>query len=122
MSSTEPTHGGTVSDPSQTVAAGKGKGKAADTPQDVSMGEDDSSSDEETGAEDESKEEPEEEDEDNMEEIDTDNIINDGRRTRGKTIDFAKAAENAGDELDDDDDEEDDDFEEKDEDDHEMKG
>lgn len=57
-----------------------------------------------------------------MEEIDTDNIINDGRRTRGKTIDFAKAAENAGDELDDDDDEEDDDFEEKDEDDHEMKG
>ena len=62
----------------------------------------------------------EEEDEDNMEEIDTDNIINDGRRTRGKSIDFAKAAEEAGDELDDDDDEEDDDFEEKD-DDHEMK-
>lgn len=55
----------------------------------------------------------EEDDDDNMEEIDTDNIINDGRRTRGKTIDFAKAAENAGDELDDDDDEEDDDFEEK---------
>lgn len=51
-----------------------------------------------------------------MEEIDTDNIINDGRRTRGKTIDFAKAAQNAGDELDDDDDEEDDDFEEKEED------
>lgn len=63
----------------------------------------------------------EEEDEDNMEEIDTDNIISDGRRTRGKSIDFAKAAEEAGDELDDDDDdEEDDDFEEK-EDDHEMK-
>lgn len=62
----------------------------------------------------------EEEDDDNMEEIDTDNIISDGRRTRGKSIDFAKAAENAGDELDDDDDEEDDDFEEK-EDDHEMK-
>ena len=35
-------------------AEGKGKGKAADTaPQDVSMGEEDSSSDEETGAEDE---------------------------------------------------------------------
>lgn len=63
----------------------------------------------------------EEEDEDNMEEIDTDNIITDGRRTRGKAIDFAKAAENAGDELDDDDDDEDDDFEEKDDDDHEMK-
>jgi len=58
----------------------------------------------------------EEDDDDNMEEIDTDNIIQDGRRTRGKSIDFAKAAENAGDELDDDDDEEDDDFEEKEED------
>ena len=41
-------------DPAQTVAEGKGKGKAADfTGQDVSMGEEDSSSDEETGAEDE---------------------------------------------------------------------
>ena len=48
-----------------------------------------------------------------MEEIDTDNIIMDGRRTRGKSIDFAKAAENAGDELEDDDDDEDDDFEEQ---------
>lgn len=58
--------------------------------------------------------EPEEEDEDNMEEIDMDNIINDGRRTRGKQIDFAKAAEDAAKEgdLDDDDDEDDDDFEE----------
>lgn len=62
----------------------------------------------------------EEEDEDNMEEIDTDNIISDGRRTRGVHIDYAKAAEKAGDELDDDDEEDDDDFEEK-EDDHEMK-
>ena len=59
----------------------------------------------------------EEEDEDNMEEISTENIINDGRRTRGKTIDFAKAAETAGDDLDDDDEEDDEDFEEKDEDD-----
>lgn len=120
MSSNDPTRGGTVSDPAQTVAEGKGKGKATDAPHDVSMGEDDSSSDEETGAEDDLKEEPEEKDEDNMEEIDTDNIISDGRRTRGKAIDFAKAAENAGDELDDDDDE-DDDFEEEEEDDHEMK-
>lgn len=165
MSSTDPTRGGSVTDPAQTVAAGKGKGKATDVPQDVSMGEDDSSSDEETGAEDEvcllplqcpalpfygtwlthcarsqrksvSLKLPslqhikppahtgataaEEEDEDNMEEIDTDNIISDGRRTRGKSIDFAKAAEAAGDTLDDDDDEDDDDFEEK-EDDHEMK-
>lgn len=62
----------------------------------------------------------EEEDKDNMEEIDPDNIISE-RRTRGKTIDFAKAAEEAGDELDDDDDDEDDDFEEEEEGDHEMK-
>lgn len=52
----------------------------------------------------------EDEDPDNMEEIDMSNIINSGRRTRGKTIDFAKAAEAAGDDLDDDEDD-DDDFE-----------
>jgi hypothetical protein len=51
-------------------------------------------------------------DEDNMEEIDLNNIIDNGRRTRGKTIDFAKAAEEAGD--DEEDDEEDDDFEDPD--------
>ncbi len=44
-----------------------------------------------------------------MEEIDTDNIIPDGRRTRGRTIDFAKAAKELPEEDDDDDD--DDDFE-----------
>ncbi|KAK0508332.1 hypothetical protein JMJ35_009416 [Cladonia borealis] len=110
---------GNESNPAQTVAEGKGKGKAVDlAPQDVSMGEDDSSSDEETGAEDELigvAITVEEEDEDNMEEIDTDNIIPSGRRTRGKTIDFAEAAKNAGDELEDDEDDDDDDFEEKDE-------
>ena len=50
-----------------------------------------------------------------MEEIDLDNIV--GRRTRGKKINFAKAAEEAKDELgdeDDDDEEDDDDFEEPD--------
>lgn len=48
----------------------------------------------------------EEADEDNMEEIETSNIIH-GSRTRGKTIDFAKANQ----ELEGDDDEdEDDDF------------
>lgn len=46
-----------------------------------------------------------------MEEIDTDNIISSGRRTRGRQIDFAKAAEESKD-LDDDEDDEDDDFEE----------
>ena len=50
MSSTNPTQGGSASDPTQ---IGKGKGKATDVPQDVSMGEEESSSDEETGAEDE---------------------------------------------------------------------
>jgi hypothetical protein len=48
-------------------------------------------------------------DEDNMEEIDLENIIPDGRRTRGRQIDFAKAAEELPEE--DEDEEEDDDFE-----------
>ena len=47
-----------------------------------------------------------------MEEIDTSNIV--GSRTRGKQIDYAKAAAEAKDELPDDDDEDDDeDFEEE---------
>lgn len=49
-----------------------------------------------------------------MEEIDTSNIIS-GSRTRGKTIDFAEAAKEAGDE-DEDDEEDDEDFEAPDED------
>lgn len=43
-----------------------------------------------------------------MEEIDLENIIPDGRRTRGRNIDFAKAAEELPEE--DDDEEDDDDF------------
>jgi hypothetical protein len=39
-----------------------------------------------------------------MEEITTDNIISDGRRTRGRNIDFQKAEQDAGEELDDDED------------------
>lgn len=50
-----------------------------------------------------------------MEEIDTENIIHDGRRTRGLVFDFVEANKNAGDELDDDDEDEDDDFLEEDE-------
>lgn len=50
-----------------------------------------------------------------MEEIDTSNIINDGRRTRGRKIDFAKAAEELPEE--DEDEEDDEDFEAADEDD-----
>ena len=52
-----------------------------------------------------------------MEEIDTGNISQDGRRTRGRKIDFSKAAEELPEEDDDDDD---DDFEAGEEDD-EMK-
>jgi len=51
----------------------------------------------------------EEAEEDGMEEIDTENIISGGRRTRGKNIDFAKAAQEAGD--DEEDEEDDGDFE-----------
>lgn len=51
MAGEQTSAGSGVTDPAQTIIE-KGKGKAADTPQDVSMGEDeDDSSDEETGAE-----------------------------------------------------------------------
>ncbi|KAI9774889.1 MAG: hypothetical protein M1840_000105 [Geoglossum simile] len=73
-------------------AIDKGKGKAV--PYDV---EEDDTSEEETA--DEGIGEPEvdeEEDDDDMAEIDTGNIIMSGRRTRGKTIDFAKAAQEEG--------------------------
>lgn len=56
-------------------------------------------------------------DEDNLEEIDPDNIITDGRRTRGKQIDWDaadKKAKEAGDGAmfdDEDDDDDDEDFE-----------
>ena len=59
----------------------------------------------------------EEEDEDNMEEISTENIISSGRRTRGKEVDFAKAAQEQPEDEDDEDDDED--FEAEDE---EMQG
>jgi len=45
-----------------------------------------------------------------MAEINTENILEGGRRTRGKNIDFAKAAQEAGDD-DEEDEEEDEDFE-----------
>ncbi|KAJ4985801.1 histone chaperone domain chz [Stagonosporopsis vannaccii] len=79
----------------------KGKGKA---PQQDVMEESEDSSDESAGEDAVSR--PEEADEDNMEEIETSNIIH-GSRTRGKTIDFAKANEELGDDEDED---EDDDF------------
>ncbi len=50
MAGEQGTEGAGITDPTQSVIE-KGKGKAVDTPQDVSMGEDSDSSDEETGAE-----------------------------------------------------------------------
>lgn len=46
-----------ITNPTQSVIE-KGKGKAVDTPQDVSMGEDSDSSDEETGAEEDVRPDP----------------------------------------------------------------
>ncbi|KAJ5833124.1 hypothetical protein N7474_001435 [Penicillium riverlandense] len=85
----------------------KGKGKAQDPTHEMSMDEEESSdeSENEIGDNDD-----EEDDADNLEPISASNIITGGRRTRGKAIDFAEAAEkskNEGDEMDDDDDDDD---------------
>ncbi|KAI0974851.1 histone chaperone domain CHZ-domain-containing protein [Xylaria arbuscula] len=79
---------------------GKGKAVAADEPVDQSMDEDEDESGDEVG--------DDADDDDNMDEIDLNNIVDGGRRTRGKVIDWAKAAEqNPADDDDDDDDEDD---------------
>ncbi|KAI1364208.1 histone chaperone domain CHZ-domain-containing protein [Xylaria arbuscula] len=81
---------------------GKGKATAAQEPVDQSMDEDD---DDDSG--DEEVADGADED-DNMDEIDLNNIVENGRRTRGKVIDWAKAAEeNPADDDDDEDDEDD---------------
>ncbi|KAK3985587.1 histone chaperone domain CHZ-domain-containing protein [Cladorrhinum sp. PSN332] len=102
---TDPTN---VGGDQQAPGFAKGKGKAVDQHEDTSMAEDDDDDEDE-----EVEEEAEAiEEEDGLEEIDLENVI--GRRTRGKVIDFAKAAqENPPDE--DDDSEEDEDFEMEDE-------
>ncbi|KAL8751085.1 MAG: hypothetical protein Q9184_006185 [Pyrenodesmia sp. 2 TL-2023] len=100
MAGEQATEGAGFTDPTQSVIE-KGKGKAVDTPQDVSMGEDSDSSDE---AE-EDEPEPADEDEDDLQEIDTDNII--GGRTRGKSIDYNKVDPAEFPEDDEDDDDED---------------
>ncbi|KAF7550576.1 hypothetical protein G7046_g7962 [Stylonectria norvegica] len=89
-----------------TFAESKGKGKAVAEPthDDATMDEDDDSDDDE----DEETEEHVEPEEDGLEEIDLNNIVEGGRRTRGQVIDFAKAAEEQP--ADDDDEEDDDDF------------
>ncbi|CRG83200.1 hypothetical protein PISL3812_00550 [Talaromyces islandicus] len=103
----------TLNDPAanapDAAAFEKGKGKAVD---DVSMDEDEASSDEEE--EESAAEEEEEDDQGNLEPISADNIIDGGRRTRGKRVDYAEAAEKAKaegeDPMDDDEDEDDEDF------------
>ncbi|KAI3327620.1 hypothetical protein HD806DRAFT_328262 [Xylariaceae sp. AK1471] len=82
---------------------GKGKAVATEEPVDHSMDEDD---DDDSGEE-EVGEDVEEDDDDNMDEIDLNNIVDGGRRTRGRVIDWAKAAEENPAEDDDDDDEDD---------------
>ncbi|KAI0112092.1 histone chaperone domain CHZ-domain-containing protein [Nemania sp. FL0031] len=82
---------------------GKGKAVATEEPVDQSMDEDD---EEDTG--DEAGEDDAADDDDNMDEIDLNNIVDGGRRTRGRVIDWAKAAEeNPADDDDEDDDEDD---------------
>ncbi|KAI1435634.1 histone chaperone domain CHZ-domain-containing protein [Xylaria sp. CBS 124048] len=88
----------------ESAAKGKGKAAATEQPVDSTVEEDD---DEDSGDEDVT-EVDEEDDDDNMEEIDTNNIVDGGRRTRGRVIDWAKAAqENPADDEDDEDDEDD---------------
>ncbi|PKS06986.1 hypothetical protein jhhlp_005583 [Lomentospora prolificans] len=104
-------------DPAQEFQDSKGKGKAvAEDPVDNAMEEDDDDEDEEDEEYSNlsANAEEEEEEEDNLDEIDTNNIINSGRRTRGRVIDFAKAAEENP--ADDDEDDDDDDFQAPDED------
>ncbi|KAK8107700.1 uncharacterized protein PG998_009713 [Apiospora kogelbergensis] len=98
-------NGATVPDETNQAAQAtfeKGKGKAGEEPVDQSMDED-SDDDEEAG------DDAAEEDDDNMEEIDPSNIVAGGRRTRGKVIDWAKAAENVP--TNEEDEEDDEDFE-----------
>ncbi|RDA88793.1 hypothetical protein CP533_4025 [Ophiocordyceps camponoti-saundersi (nom. inval.)] len=90
---------------------GKGKAKvvAEDLPQGEAMEEDEDDEEEEDDEDYEAEDNAESgEEEDGMEEIDLDNIVEGGRRTRGAKIDFAKAAEENP--ADEEDEEDDDDF------------
>ncbi|KIV99052.1 uncharacterized protein PV09_09224 [Verruconis gallopava] len=100
----------TVDESSTSDVVDKGKGKSAAPPEDDSMMDEEEDDDEED-SEPEHGDDDDEEEDDEMEAIDMDNIVSGGRRTRGKIIDFAKAAEENKDELDDDDEEDDEDFE-----------
>ncbi|KAH7153242.1 hypothetical protein EDB81DRAFT_758215 [Dactylonectria macrodidyma] len=103
----------TIPQSEEAFAESKGKGKAAaDYPvEDAAMDEDDDDEDEDDDEEDVPEPGTEE---DGMEEIDLNNIVDGGRRTRGQTIDFVKAAEEHPE--DDYDEDEDEDFQPPDED------
>ncbi|OTA53435.1 hypothetical protein K449DRAFT_440045 [Hypoxylon sp. EC38] len=79
----------------------KGKGKATEEPVDTTMDEDDDDDDEDE----EENEGGDEDADDNLDEIDLNNIVEGGRRTRGRVIDWAKAAQDNPAEDDDEDDE-----------------
>ncbi|KAI2631959.1 hypothetical protein GGR54DRAFT_581563 [Hypoxylon sp. NC1633] len=84
---------------------GKGKATATEEPVDITMDDDDDDDEED---EDEAEAGDDDAD-DNMDEIDLNNIVEGGRRTRGRVIDWAKAAEENP--AEDDDDEDEDDYE-----------
>ncbi|KAI1418161.1 hypothetical protein F5Y13DRAFT_150708 [Hypoxylon sp. FL1857] len=99
---TIPQDGSASKAPEQPVQT-KGKGKATEDPVDTTMDDDDDDDDE-----DEDENEGGDDDaEDNMDEIDLNNIVEGGRRTRGRVIDWAKAAQDnpAADDDEDDEDE-----------------
>ncbi|KAL4801454.1 histone chaperone domain CHZ-domain-containing protein [Aspergillus unguis] len=91
------------------AAYDKGKGKAIDDQMDVSMDEDEES--EESENEEIMQEDDDDEDDNNLEPVSADNIIQGGRRTRGKTIDYQEASNKIGDDEMDDEEDDDVDFE-----------
>ncbi|KAL2845464.1 histone chaperone domain CHZ-domain-containing protein [Aspergillus pseudoustus] len=94
--------------PPDAAALDKGKGKVVEDPMDVSMDEDEDDS--ESEAEEQMADDDDDEG-DTLEPISTDNIIDGGRRTRGKNIDFQEAAERIREDEMDEDDDDDEDFE-----------
>ncbi|KAI0124603.1 hypothetical protein F4776DRAFT_630601 [Hypoxylon sp. NC0597] len=79
----------------------KGKGKATEEPVDTAMDEDEDDDDEDE----EENEGGDDDADDNLDEIDLNNIVEGGRRTRGRVIDWAKAAQDNPAEDDDEDEE-----------------
>ncbi|KAI2465706.1 hypothetical protein F4781DRAFT_408295 [Annulohypoxylon bovei var. microspora] len=93
---------GSATKASEQPLKGKGKATAAEEPVDTAMEEDDDDEEEEEA------EAGDDDADDGLDEIDLGNIVEGGRRTRGRVIDWAKAAQDNPAEDDDDDDDEDD--------------